>query len=241
MKPEEKELTIDLMQILKSLWHRAWIIAIAALLAAAIGFAVAAFFITPQYSSSVMLYVNNKGNSASSGGNISQADINAAQSLVKTYCEILNNRTTLDEVIKRAELPYTYTELSSMITAGQSNNTEVMKVTVQCSDPDEAAKIANCIAEVLPVRIAGVIDGSSMKVVEYAVPNAQKVEPSVLQYTLIGFLLGFVAAAGVICVLTIMDDTVHSEEYILQTYPYPILAKIPDLMHSGKSRNYYYA
>ena len=50
---------IDIMHVLKALWQRAWIIVLAGIIAAGVGFSVAAFVITPQYSSSVMLYVNN--------------------------------------------------------------------------------------------------------------------------------------------------------------------------------------
>jgi capsular polysaccharide biosynthesis protein len=51
--------TIDLLHVMKALWHRAWVIALAGFLTAALGFCISAFVITPTYSSSVMLYVNN--------------------------------------------------------------------------------------------------------------------------------------------------------------------------------------
>jgi hypothetical protein len=37
-----------------------------------------------------------------------------------------------------------------------------------------------------------------------------------------------------------LDNTVHDEEYILSTYNYPILAKIPDLASSGSDKKYGY-
>jgi hypothetical protein len=38
-----------------------------------------------------------------------------------------------------------------------------------------------------------------------------------------------------------MDDTIHDEEYVLRTYDYPILAKIPNLVNdSAKRYGYYY-
>ena len=157
--------TIDVLHIFRSLWHRAWIIAVAGFLAAVIGFSYATFFIAPTYSSSIMLYVNN--NSFSVGGtsvSISSSQIVAAQSLVRTYSEILMNRTTLERVIDKADVPYTYEQIKGMITPASSNDTEIMIVTVVAEDPYVAAKIANCIAEVLPVRISEIIDGASMEV-----------------------------------------------------------------------------
>lgn len=228
---------IDIMHVLKALWMRAWIIVLAGIIAAGIGFSVAAFVITPQYSSSVMLYVNNSSFSlGNTNFSISSSEIMAAQSLVKTYSVILKNRTTLDKVIEKSGVEYDYNTLYHMITASAVNETEIMRVTVVSADPYEAARIANCIAEVLPVRIAEIIEGSSMEVVDRAVANPQKISPSITKYTAVGLMLGVLLSAAVLCVIAIMDGTVHDEEYVLNTYDYPVLAKIPDLVGMGNKR-----
>ncbi len=229
--------TLDLRHIFKSLWKRMWLIVLSGILAGSIGFAFSAFAIAPTYSSSVMLYVNN--NSISLGNtsiSISSSQISAAQSLVKTYGVILNNRTTLERVIQKTGVPYTYKELSSMITSKPSNDTEIMLITVTTTDPYEASKIANCIAEVLPVRISEIIDGASMEVVDSAIPVLSKVGPSITKYTALGIIFGVFACVAVLVILAVMDDTIHDEEYILQTYDYPILAKIPDLLNTGNKK-----
>lgn len=232
---------VDLMHIFKALWHRAWVIVLSGLVVAAIGFSIAAFVITPKYSSSIMLYVNNSSFSlGNTSFSISSSEITAAQSLVKTYSEILNNRTTLERVIEKIGDDYTYKELYLMLETEPSNDTEIMRVTVTSDDPHEASKIANCIAEVLPVRIAEIIDGASMEVVDYAVPEFDKVSPSITRYTAVGLIFGVLLSVVVLAISAMMDDTIHNEEYILQTYDYPILAKVPDLLSSGsKSYSYY--
>ena len=240
---KEEYYTIDVMRILKNLWHRAWLIALVGLIFAFGGFSVARFAIAPTYSSSVMLYVNN--NTSSSGTNpifsMSSSQISAAQQLVKTYGEILNNRTTLERIITKTGVEYDYKELAGMIKAAPSNDTEIMKVTVVSEDADEAALIANAVCEVLPERIAEIIDGATMEVVEHAIPEYKKIGPSVTKYTAVGMILGLLAAGGLMVLWTILDDRIHDEEYILQNYDMPILAKIPDLMHAqGKRYGYYY-
>ena len=234
--------TIDLMQILRALWYRAWLIVLAAVIGAAAGFSYAKFMITPTYSSSIMLYVNNTSFSMGNANfSISSSQIVAAQSLVKTYSQILDNRTTLERVIEKAGVSYNYRQLSSMITSGAANETEIMKVTVVSTDPYEAALIANSIAEVLPVRISEIIDGASMEVVDTAVPNLGKIAPSITKYTAIGMFLGAFLVCALIAVMAILDDTIHDEEYILQTYNYPILAKIPDLLEPNTKKHYGYS
>ncbi len=234
--------TIDLLHIMKALWRRLWLIALAGIVAAGGGFCISSFAITPKYSSSIMLYVNN---SAFSLGNtsfsISSSEITAAQKLVNTYGEILNNRTTLERVIEKAGVEYTALEMKDMIKSAPSNDTEIMRVTVTSHDPYEAANIANCIAEVLPVRISEIIDGASMEVVDSAVPVRTKISPSITKYTVIGFLLGVLVSVASVVISALLDDTIHDEEYVLKNYDYPILAKVPNLLDTGSKQYEYYS
>ena len=232
--------SIDLMQIVKSLWKKAWIIVIAMILVGIIGFSVAAFVITPTYSSSVMLYVNN-GMSVGDIFQLSSSQITGARSLVDTYIVMLQNRTTLNKVIEKADVPYDFEDLEDMIRAESVNGTEIIRITVTSTDPYEAAQIANAIAIVLPARISEIIKGSSMEVVDSAAVNLKKVAPSITGYTVVGMLVGAIISVLVLIVIDMRDDTIRSEEYILQNYDYPILAKIPDLTNAdSKSYGYYY-
>ena len=241
-KANREYYTIDLLHIIKSLVKRAWVVALVGLLGGVVGMLISSVVISPTYSSSIMLYVNNSSFSlGNTSFSISSSEITAAQSLVKTYGEILINRTTLERVIEKADVSYSYKELSRMITSAPSNDTEIMRVTVTTEDPYEASKIANCIAEVLPVRISEIIDGASMEVVDSAIPNLEKVAPNITRYTAIGLFLGVLISIIAISIAAVVDDTIHDEEYVLQTYDYPILAKVPDLLNSGaKQYGYYY-
>lgn len=236
-----REYEIDIIHILKAIWRKMWLIVLCAVLVSAIAFSYAAFFITPMYSSSTMMYVNNKSFSIGGiSGSISQSELFAAQSLVQTYLVILNNRTTLEQIIEKTGVDYTWQQLSGMISASPVNETEIFKVTVVASDPYVAATIVNGIAEVLPERVADIIQGSSMKIVDRGIVNTHKVSPNVTSYTMIGFALGFILACAIIVVYALLDDTIRGEDYIAQKYDYPILARIPDLVGKSSSKYKYY-
>ncbi len=235
--------SIDLMHIARTLLHRLWIIILVAVLAATAGFAYSTFVIPPSYGAQVLLYVNNSSiNFGNTSFDISASDIQASLSLVNTYSVLLKNRTTLERVIENTGVDYTVAEIAGMISTGSVNETEVMKVVVTCGDPYEAAKIANSIAEVLPVRISEIIDGASMEVVDSAVPVTQKVGPSISRYTFLGLILGALVTTIIIAIVAIMDDTIYNEDYVLENYSYPILAKVPNLLetHHGSGYGYYY-
>ncbi len=227
----KKYFVIDLAHIVKTVIKKAWIVVIASILCAAIGFSIASFLITPTYSSTVMLYVNNSSfNVGDLGFSISSSEISAAQSLVKTYSVLLKNRTTLERVIAQTGVDYEWKELYYMITATPVEDTEIMGITVTCEDPYEAEKIANGIAKVLPKRVTEIVEGSSMEVVDSAVAVTKKVAPNITGTTILGFILGAFISGAAIVVYALMDNTIHDEEYILNTYDYPVLAKIPDLL-----------
>jgi len=228
---------IDIIHVLRVILHKIWIVIVCGVLAAGIGFSVAAFAIEPTYSSSIMLYVNNSSLSLNDVGiSMSYSDINASQSLVKTYSVLLKNRTTLERVIEETGVSRSWGELFGMIEASSVNETEVMKVTVTTTDPYEAQKIANGISKVLPQRVTEIVEGTSMEVVDSAIPNLNKVAPSITKYTAIGFLLGAFVSIIVLVIVALMDNTIHDEEYVLQTYNYPILAKVPDLLDTENKK-----
>ncbi len=240
MERNEKEgVEIDLRRLLFVLWQRIWLIGLVGVLCAVLAFGYAWFFITPTYSASTQLYVNN--NYVDSPG-FSSSQLVAAQDLAETYMVILESRNVLDVVASKTNLGYTYRQLKSMISASAVNETEVFQVTVIGYDYKHVAVIANAIAEVLPDKIAAVVEGSSVRVVDYAVENPSPVGPSYSRYLLLGAVVGIVLSAAVAVFLDIIDTTITSEDHLNQVYSkYPLLAVIPDSEYTktGYGKGYY--
>ena len=242
MDQESNYTTIDLLKLAEGLLKRVWLIALSMLLCGAIAFSAAAFFITPKYESRILFYVNNSSFSmGSTNFSISSSEISAAKSLVDTYLVILKTRSTLNDVISVGGIDRTYSELTGMIEAVQVNDTEIFAVAVTSDDPREAEHIANTIGEILPEKISAVVDGSSVRIVDYAVVPGSRKSPSISKYTMIGIMLGLLASAGVIIVIELLDDQIHSEEYLIQNYGnIPLLTVIPDMLDS-RGQGYYYS
>lgn len=66
------------------------------------------------------------------------------------------------------------------------------------------------------------------KIIEVGKIATIRTSPSVKKNAEIGFLLGFVACAAIVVVLTIMDDTIKTEEDIEKYLGISVLAKVPD-------------
>jgi capsular polysaccharide biosynthesis protein len=178
-----------------------------------------------------MMYVNNSGITVGSTSfTISGSEISAAKTLVDTYSVILKSRTVLEDVIEMDNLSYSYDTLYNMVSSSAVNDTEIFQITVTSSSPTEAEMIANTLADILPEKISGIVAGSDVRVVDYAVVPASRISPSYTSNTAKGAMLGILLAAAYIVLRYLLDEKIHSEDYLTNTYPdIPLLAVVPDM------------
>lgn len=234
------EIEIDLQRLVNAILKRIWMVIIVSVLGAAIGLFGTLLFITPQYQSSAMFYVNNSTLSVGDAAlSISSGDLSTSRNLVDSYIVILNTRESLVDIIDYAGVDRTYVELKNMISAADVDNTEIFRVTVTSPDPVEAEQIANAIAYILPKRITSIIEGTSAKVVDAAVIASKPSSPSYTKNTLLGFALGLLLSVGIIVLREMFDVTVQTEEDIAMVCNRPVLAAVPNMEAQSKGGHYY--
>ena len=240
-------ISIDLLQVFRTLWRNVLAIILAALFAAAAAFAYTWFFVTPKYEAVASLYVNNSSFSfGSTSFSISSSEISASNSLVSSYVFLLTSRETLEAVIADTGIDYDYVELQEKIIKTEAvPNTPAFYVTVSSADPQEAELIANSIAKILPQRISEVIDGASVRIVDHAIIPAHRASPNYTKVIVLSGLAGAVLAA-IWCILhnivrTSQNETIGNSVSVLMHYPQlQLLAVIPDMDVSDK-KGYYYS
>lgn len=236
---KEQGIEIDLRRLALVLLDRLWLILLVAVVLGAAAFAYAKLFVTPTYSASVQMYVNN--NYVDSPG-FTSTQLSAAQDLAETYMVIMESRPVLEDVREKTGLNYTDNQLRSMIQAAAVNETEVFRITVVSIDYQHAARIANAVAEVLPERISAVVEGSSVRLVEGAIENPNPIGPSYKRYALIGALVGACLTIAILVTANLLDTRIVSDEYLTKVYSeYPLLAVIPGTEGSKNSsyKGYY--
>lgn len=236
---------IDPLALIKKLWKNALIIALVAILFGSAAFGVTAFLVEPEYQATAALYVNNSSfNLGNTSFSISTADLSASNSLVSAYLYILKSRTTLEEVIQTADLTYTPEELKKMINTKSVSQTGAFEVTVTSNNPAEVELIANSIAEVLPERISEIVDGTSVRIVDYAIIPSERSGPSILKNTVLGILIGGVFSVAWVTVKYLLTDSrsvmIQSVDDLRAMYPDTmVLTTIPDMRLSEKKNGYY--
>ena len=225
----EETFELDIKELAKELWKRAWIIVLCALIVASAMLVYTAAFVTPQYKAEVMFYVNNNSNNNNNNNALSSADLAVALRLVGTYVNILKSDAVLTDVIEKAGVDLEAEEVREMLNSEVVEETEIFTVSITSPDPEMSAKIANTIADVAPERIAAIIEGSSAKVIDYANVPTEPASPSYFINVLVGGLVGIVLAVIGIAVHMMLDKKVKGEEDLMKLYPIPVLGKIPDM------------
>lgn len=236
----ENNREINLIDLLKSLLFKWWIILLAMIVFATGSFAYTKICITPTYNARVTFHVNNSSTNIS--GTVTEAELMAGKTLLETYIVILKSRTTLEEVVKHTGNEYSYAQLYSMVSASPVNATDILAVSVTSTDPSDAQLIANMIADILPGKIFEITGRSPIKVVDEAVTPTAPSSPSVSNNVFMGAALGFVASAAAILLIEIFNDKFRYATEITSRYKAPLLASIPDLLNNetdGKHSYYY--
>ena len=240
MMKENEEKEIDLKRLLDALMRKAWALILVAVLGAGAALVGTLLFVTPQYESSAMFYVNNGSLSLGSASiSLSAGDINASRGLVDTYIVILGTRETLNDVIDYAGVDMTYSQLSGMISAEAVDETEIFRVTVTHPDPETAHKLADAISYIFPKRIDSIIESTSAQVVDAAVIPAAPSSPSYTRNTLIGFFVGLVLVAVIVILRELFNVSIRTEEDIARACDYSVLATVPDMLSPTKNSAYY--
>lgn len=218
---------ITLQELFSIIWSKALLIILITFVGGVVAFWVSCYVVEPTYTSHVSMYVNNNAQEDSTIANIN--DINASQKLVSTYIEILKSNKVLGKVLEVTGLPYTPSELRSMMSANSINGTEIFEIRVTTKDAEEAAILANTIAEMAPEEIIRVVKAGAVELIDEAIPALEPTSPNIILNTLIGMMLGGVLSVLGVLVVAMIDNRIKSEEDLKRHYEIPILGAIPDL------------
>lgn len=223
MYRENEEIEIDLLELLYVLRKNIVAIILASLIGTAVFGAYSFLIAKPVYESTSKLYILRQGTSLTSF-----ADIQISNSLAKDYEEMIFSRPVVMQVAKNLNLDYKYEELRDMVSIENPVDTRCLNITCQSNDMQEASDIANEFATVAKRQISDIMDTDEPALYENAIVNDDPIKPEKLKNMVIGFLLGFIIACGVIIVRYLLNDSLKSEDDIEKFLGLNTLASIPN-------------
>ena len=141
----ERQVTDDvrLNEVVAILWRRKWFLVFVTFLAIAGTFFVS-YFTPPVFEASTTVLVDLASQSQMS----EFSAITSSERGVRTYAELIQKRPVLEEAIARLHLTMSSGSLSNNVRAQLVDDTQILEVKVQDSNPVRAAALANTIVDV---------------------------------------------------------------------------------------------
>ena len=230
---DNDEMEIDLIEILYALKKRALIILAALLAGALIAGVYTKLMITPLYSATSTVLVISKETTLTS-----IADLQFGSQLTKDYSMLITSRSVLEEVLDNLGLDMGYGALKGNVSINNPSETRILQITVTNPDPQLAKELADELASVSSEYIGDKMEVVPPKIIEKAEVPAAQSSPSMSRNVMLGALAGLALAAGVVILMTVMNDSIRSEDDIERYLNIPALASIPDRKDyiSGKTK-----
>ncbi|MXQ48400.1 capsular biosynthesis protein CpsC [Streptococcus pneumoniae] len=222
---QNSTLEIDVLQLLKKLWNRKFLILLVALIGATIGLLVSVFVITPEYKSTTRLYVVNQ---SSGTENLTVQDIQAGGYLVNDYKEIIGSQDVLSQVIEREGLTISPSELAGKMSVDIPTETRVISINVMDENATKASDLANALREVASEKIKEVTNVQDVTTIEAAKPAKSPATPNTKRNLLLGFAVGLMLSTIAILLIEVLDDRVKSPEDIEEQLKMTLLGIVPD-------------
>ena len=242
-----------LQKILMILLHRLHLIIIAGVVFGVITFAYSTMFITPMYSTSTMIFIQNYGKTTQNQTAATQPQ-NPAQTQTQTPAQsqsggnsdaVQSNNRIAEKIFssdisgssslaKICVILFNNSDELAAIYDGCSVSYDVVdgtfyiNVNVSGSDPQKCANVANQIAEKARDVFTKNFSYGQIGTIRTAKEPSAPYAPNVMQNTLIGAAAGIVLACVISILLELIDTTVKPDDDLSSIYKVPVFAEIPD-------------
>lgn len=204
------------------------LIVLIAILTTLITYGYSKFFITPTYTASAMLFVQNYDENATqpTSFNTGKADISsisASATLAKQCVYLFTNSPDMTNIASGAYV--------SITTVDESN---FLRITATAPNAQQAANVVNQLADQAPKCFASYYDNNGkISTVTSATPPSIPSSPNVKQNTLYGVVIGIVLGVLLSLFLEIIDTTIKAGDDLAKMYKLPVFAEIVDFEQEG--------
>lgn len=217
------EIEIDVKELIFVLLRKAWIIIFAGSICALGAGLVSYYALDPIYTSSTKIYVINRQNSEYT----SYSDLQTSTQLTMDYKILVLSRPVTEQVIRELNLDMSHSDLVSSITVTAPEDTRILQIEVENTNPVLAKQLADSIAEVSAKRMVSVMEMEKVNVVEPGNLPLEPSSPSILKNTIIGGVAGGFVAAFLILFVYYMNDTIKSLEDVEKYLGLTTLGTLP--------------
>lgn len=237
---------VNIVEVFQLLLKRVWILILAFVVCAAMGFGYCKFLLTPQYSANSKLVITTGGiltnENIENPSKVTSADVSTSLAMLETYAITLDMLdmyyVVAEEIEGQVSEKYSAARLKSITSYTYTGTSLVLAAVVTCANQRDAVIIANCVAKHAPKYLQQFFPTTSAIVVEYS-EYSSKTYPNTFLTTFAAGTVGLIIAAAVIYIIAATDKTIKNEEQ-LTTLGISIIGVVPDFNTAVKGGYYHH-
>lgn len=195
------------------------------------------FIIPPAYDAEISVVV---GKQASDGTNPTYdfSKIDVYQKMVTNYMEIARSKKVAQEAAEKINDGTSANKILNSITVTSKEDTQIISIKARNSSPEEAAKIANAVADSLISESKDIYNYNNLEVLDNAQIPEQPAKPQKKLDIIISFIVGIIISLIIVFSGEYMNKTFKSEKEVEEYLKTDTLAAIPQSNDSSISEAY---
>ena len=220
------EETIDLREYFSIIKKRFWIIALITVVAMVVSGVISFFMLSPVYEAKSTLIVNTEKSQETQM--ITGDQFTVTQKLAVTYGEIIKSRTVLEDVISNLKLDSEYEDLVEKITVSPVQDTQIISISVQDTNPKKARDIANEIPKVFEKEVKRITKANDIQVIDKAILPQGAIKPNKMMNVAIAAVLGMMIGLFIVFLLEYLDNKIKTPQDIEKHLGLSVIGVIPN-------------
>ncbi|MEE1060526.1 MAG: Wzz/FepE/Etk N-terminal domain-containing protein [Ruminococcus sp.] len=211
---------ITIQRLVSILLQRIKFIVLITLIATLSFFLYSKLFVTPMYSTSAMIFVQNynaKGGANDEYQKIYGSDIAGSSSMAAICVTLFQNSDEMTSLYNGCSVDISVSEETFFITFN-----------VNGADPQKCADVANQVSKKAEEVFKKYFAYGQIGTIREAHVPSSPYEPNNIKNATVGFAVGLVAAIGFSILLELIDSTVKPGDDLQSLYDIPVFAEIPD-------------
>ena len=219
-----QEIEIDLGKLLRSILSKLWLVVLVGLLAALGAYYYTSEMVTPTYSSTARVYIQNSQTIQSSA-----SDLQSATTLKEDFQVLVKSDEVYRQVLESmGENGANYKSLRGKISL-DNNTTRFVDITVSDADPVRAKKLADATAYVSRIKAKEILGVQDVAIMQLGSVSTSPSSPNMSKNIILGAVAGMFAVCAIIALVSLFNNKLTTVEDVEKYLGITVLGSIPDV------------
>ena len=219
-----QEIEIDLAKLLRSILSKLWLVVLVGLLAALGAYYYTSKMVTPTYSSTARVYIQNSQTIQSSA-----SDLQSATTLKEDFQVLVKSDEVYRQVLESmGENGANYKSLRGKISL-DNNATRFVDITVSDPDPVRAKKLADATAYVSRIKAKEILGVQDVAIMQLGSVSTSPSSPNMSQNIVLAAVAGMFVVCAIIALVSLFNNKLTTVEDVEKYLGITVLGSIPDV------------